>query len=147
MAIFSSLITWNLSSFTRSTYNESMVLRTTKTTSRDVNEARRPHTCSRPCAFEEKQNRKKKNTKKSAPPKTHHEIHSSPASRHGRLIDQQEDMGNTKNTYSISFCLDSDMTIKVGTTYSSTYQIFKYIITEQSGGMQEVTGPFSVPTF
>ena len=79
MAIFSSLITWNLSSFTRSTYNESMVLRTTKTTSRDVNEARRPHTCSRPCAFEEKQNRKKKNTKKSAPPKTHHEIHSSPA--------------------------------------------------------------------
>ena len=41
-------------------------------TSRDVNEARRPHTCSRPCAFEEK-------TKKSAPPVTHHEIHSSPA--------------------------------------------------------------------
>jgi len=42
--------------------------------SREVNEARRPHTCRRPCAFEEK-----KNTKKSAPPKTHHESHSSPA--------------------------------------------------------------------
>ena len=110
------LITWNLSSSTRSTYNESMIFRTTKTTSRDVNEARRPRTCSRPCAFEEKQNRKKENTKKSAPPKTHHEIHSSPASRHGRLIDQQEDIGNNKNTYSISVCLGSDMTIKIGTT-------------------------------
>ena len=42
--------------------------------SREVNEARRPHTCTRPWAFEEK-----KNTKKSAPPKTHHESHSSPA--------------------------------------------------------------------
>ena len=28
-------------------------------TSREVNEARWPHTCSRPCAFEEKRNRKK----------------------------------------------------------------------------------------
>ena len=49
-----------------------------KYTSREANEARWPHTRSRPCAFEEKQNRKK-NTKKSAPPKTHHDIHSSPA--------------------------------------------------------------------
>ena len=48
------------------------------TTSREVNEARRPHTCSRPCAFEEKKRRKKKE-KKSALPKTHHENHSSPA--------------------------------------------------------------------
>ena len=49
-------------------------------TSREVNEARRPHTCSRPCAFEETtKSEKKKHTKKSAPPKTHHEIHSSPA--------------------------------------------------------------------
>ena len=31
------------------------------TTSREVNEARRPHTCSRPCAFKEK--RRKKSTK------------------------------------------------------------------------------------
>ena len=44
-------------------------------TSREVNEAKRPHTCSRPCAFEEKK-RKKRNP---AAPKTHHEIHSSPA--------------------------------------------------------------------
>ena len=43
-------------------------------TSREVNEARRPHTCRRPCVFEEE-----KKTKKSAPPKTHHDIHSSPA--------------------------------------------------------------------
>ena len=34
-------------------------------TSREVNEARRPHTCSRPCTFEEKKSGKKKNTKKS----------------------------------------------------------------------------------
>ena len=47
--------------------------------SREVIEARRPHTCSRPCAFEEKKKPKKENTKKSAPPKTHHESHSSPA--------------------------------------------------------------------
>ena len=45
--------------------------------SREVNEARRPHTCSRPCAFEEKTNIKK-NTKKTAPPKSHHESPSSP---------------------------------------------------------------------
>ena len=53
-------------------------------TSREVNEARGPHTCSRPCAFKGKQNRKthtytRKKKKKSAPPKTHHEVHSSPA--------------------------------------------------------------------
>ena len=46
------------------------------TTSREVNEARRPHTCSRPCAFEEKKTTKKRNPD---PTKTHHEIHSSPA--------------------------------------------------------------------
>ena len=40
---------------------------TIKYSSREVNEARRLHTCSRPRAFEEK-----KNTGKSAPPKTHH---------------------------------------------------------------------------
>ena len=43
-------------------------------TSREVNEARRPHTCRRPCAFEEKQTKKK--TRNPAAPKTHHEIHS-----------------------------------------------------------------------
>ena len=43
-------------------------------TSREANEVRWPHTCSRPYAFEEK-----KNAKKSTPPKTHDEIHSSPA--------------------------------------------------------------------
>ena len=41
-------------------------------TSREVNEARRPHTCSRPCAVEEEK------TLNPAAPKTHHEIHSSP---------------------------------------------------------------------
>ena len=60
-------------------YEESFVAYRQKfITSRELNEARRPHTCGRPCAFEEKQNRKK-NTEKSAPPKTHHDIHSSPA--------------------------------------------------------------------
>ena len=49
-------------------------------TSREVDEARRPHTCGRPCAFEEKKSKNKKITEKSAPPKTHHAIHSSPAS-------------------------------------------------------------------
>ena len=54
-------------------------------TSREINEARSPHTCSRPCAFEEKTNRKK--TRKKNPP--HHEIHSRPATasnsrRHAR---------------------------------------------------------------
>ena len=44
--------------------------------SREVNEARRPHTCSRPCAFEEK---KRKKTRNLASSETHHEIHSSPA--------------------------------------------------------------------
>ena len=48
------------------------------TTSREVNEARRPHTCSTPCAFGEKTKRKT-HTHKPAPPKTHHEINSSPA--------------------------------------------------------------------
>ena len=48
-------------------------------TSREVNEARRPLTCSRPCAFEEIPPRKTKKQKKNAPPKKHHEIHSSPA--------------------------------------------------------------------
>ena len=36
-------------------------------TSREVNEARWPHTCSRPCAFEEKKIEKKKNGKKIRP--------------------------------------------------------------------------------
>ena len=45
-------------------------------TSREVNESRRPHTCSRLCALEENKIGKK-NRKKSAPPKTHHDIHSS----------------------------------------------------------------------
>ena len=43
-------------------------------TSREVNEARRPHTCNSPCAFEE--NKKKKKTRNPAAPETHHEIHS-----------------------------------------------------------------------
>ena len=47
-------------------------------TRREVIEARRPHTCSRPCEFEGKKIRKTKNHKKSAPPKTHHESQSSP---------------------------------------------------------------------
>ena len=38
-------------------------------TSREVNEARRPHTCSRPCAFEEKTTKKKHEDP--AAPKTH----------------------------------------------------------------------------
>ena len=46
-------------------------------TSKKENEAWRPHTGSRPCAFfKEKQIDKKRNP---AAPKTHHEIHSSPA--------------------------------------------------------------------
>ena len=45
----------------------------------EINEARRPHTCSRLCAFQEKKNRKKRKQKKPAPPKTHHDIHISPA--------------------------------------------------------------------
>ena len=40
-------------------------------------EARRPHTCSRPCAKKKKTGTK--NTKRPVPPKTLHEIHSSPA--------------------------------------------------------------------
>ena len=47
-------------------------------TSREVNEAMRLNTCSRPCAFEEKKTEKKK-PRNPAAPKTHHEIHSSPA--------------------------------------------------------------------
>ena len=40
----------------------------------------RPRTCSRPCSFEEeKKTKQNKNTEKFAPPKTHHEIHSIPA--------------------------------------------------------------------
>ena len=42
-------------------------------TSTEVNEARRPHTFRRSCAFEEK-----KNGEKSAATKTHHEIHLTP---------------------------------------------------------------------
>ena len=38
------------------------------TTSREVNEARRPHTCSRPCAFEQKKQKEKRNP---AAPETH----------------------------------------------------------------------------
>ena len=44
---------------------------------REVNGARRPHTCSKPCAFEEKKTYKKHENP--AAPTTHHEIHSSPA--------------------------------------------------------------------
>ena len=50
-------------------------------TSREVNEARSPRTCSRPCAFEEKKTGGKKTQKNPAAPKTHHEIHSSPANK------------------------------------------------------------------
>ena len=47
-------------------------------TSREVNEARGGLILAhRPCAFEGEKKRTK-NTKKSAPPKTHHEIHSLP---------------------------------------------------------------------
>ena len=46
-------------------------------TSREVNEARGPHTCSRPCAFEEKKSKKKE--EKLCPTETHHETHISPA--------------------------------------------------------------------
>ena len=46
-------------------------------TSREVNDSRGPHTCSRPFEFGEKKNEKKKR-KNPASPKTHHEIHSSP---------------------------------------------------------------------
>ena len=45
-------------------------------TSREVNYAKRPNTCSRPCALEEG---RRKNTRNLAAPKTHHKIHSSPA--------------------------------------------------------------------
>ena len=47
-------------------------------TSREVNEVRWPHTCSRPCAFQAKKI-ERKNPEKYAPPETHHEIHSRPA--------------------------------------------------------------------
>ena len=47
-------------------------------TSREVNEARRPHTCSRPCAFEKEKKTSKKNEKNPAAPKTYYEIYSSP---------------------------------------------------------------------
>ena len=42
-----------------------------------VNEARRPHTYSKPCAFEEKKRRKK--THEIPPHTKHHEIHRTPA--------------------------------------------------------------------
>ena len=45
-------------------------------TSREVHEARRHHTCSRPCAFEEKKNRKRTKSRRT---QTHHENHCSPA--------------------------------------------------------------------
>ena len=48
-------------------------------TSREVNEASGPHTCSRPCAFELKKIEKKQEHKNPSPLKTHNEIHSSPA--------------------------------------------------------------------
>ena len=41
----------------------------------EVNETRRPHSCSRPCAFLEKTTIKRRHR---AAPETHHEIHSSP---------------------------------------------------------------------
>ena len=44
---------------------------------REVNEARRPHTFSRPCPFQE--NKKGKKKRNPAAAKTHHEIHSSSA--------------------------------------------------------------------
>ena len=44
-------------------------------TSRWVNEARWPHTCGRPCAFEEQQNRRRKTRKSPAAPKIHHKTH------------------------------------------------------------------------
>ena len=46
--------------------------------SREVNEARRPHTCSRPCVRRKKK-AEKKTRKNPAAPKTHHESHSSTA--------------------------------------------------------------------
>ena len=46
--------------------------------SRDVNEARRPHTSCRPCEFEEQNSKKTKTIKNTHCPKTHHDIHSSP---------------------------------------------------------------------
>ena len=48
-------------------------------TNREVNETRRPHTCSRPCAFEEKKKSGKKTRKNPVAPKTHLEIHRNPA--------------------------------------------------------------------
>ena len=52
-------------------------------TSREVHEARRPRTCSRPCAFEEKSNRKKKTRK--IPPHPKHTTKSTAATTSGRL--------------------------------------------------------------
>ena len=46
--------------------------------SREVNEARRPHTCSRPCVRRKKK-AEKKTRKNPAAPKTHHDSHSNPA--------------------------------------------------------------------
>ena len=55
---------------------------------REINEARQPHTCSRPCAFDEKKTKKNGQKRNPAAPKTHNEIHSSSATaatsgRHG----------------------------------------------------------------
>ena len=63
----------SMMNMTYSTHSKQMYV-----TSREVNESRRPHTCSTPCAFEEKKTLEK-NTKTYAPPKIHYEIHSSPA--------------------------------------------------------------------
>ena len=60
-------------------YEESFFAKNSLITSSEVNIARKPHTCSTPCGRSKKNARQKKNTKKSAPSKTHHEIHSSPA--------------------------------------------------------------------
>ena len=48
-------------------------------TSIEVNETRRPHTCSRPCAPEGKKTKTHTRTETFAPPKTQIKIHSSPA--------------------------------------------------------------------
>ena len=58
-----SVITTNDSHTHRQT-NQIMAPCTQPGTIREVNEARCPHTCSRPCAYEEKKNKKKKTKKK-----------------------------------------------------------------------------------
>ena len=62
-----------------------------KIASREVNAARRLHTCRRPCTSEE--NKKTKKLKKSAPPKTHDETHSNPATAiTSRRLDERHPM-------------------------------------------------------